>query len=72
MAQTSVLDIYATTAIAWRGGPMSERYKCGLCEISPSQETYYGTRDDVVDHIKAHNSQDIDLWLSSATTQATL
>jgi len=48
------------------------RYKCGLCEISPSKDTYYGSRDEVVAHIEAHNSMDIDLWLCKATKQTTL
>jgi len=40
--------------------------------MSPSKDTFYGTRKDVVEHIKAHNSQDIDLWLCEATQQVTL
>lgn len=51
---------------------MTTRWMCGLCEVSPSRETVYGSRGDVVAHIKEHGTSDIDLYLTEATEQTTL
>ena len=48
------------------------KYKCGLCAISPGSESPVGSREEIVQHIKDHGTDDIDLYLDKAVQQSTL
>jgi hypothetical protein len=51
---------------------VTDRYRCGLCDISPSRDPFTGDKATVREHIEAHNVLDVSLYLTRNTEQATL